>query len=123
MKKYLVGSFGRGKQFYFDTLDEAIEKANKLNKNRQSKKLIIEGVVENGTGVAAQVSGVSVAGKTGTAERVDGDDDSWFVGIAPSDSDGKKIVVALVLENGGSGTAAARAKNVLATALDTVGLR
>ena len=49
MKKYLVGSFGRGKQFYFDTLDEAIEKANKLNKNRQSKKLIIEGVVENGT--------------------------------------------------------------------------
>ena len=49
MKKYLVGSFDRGKQFYFDTLDEAIEKANKLNKNRQSKKVIIEGVVENGT--------------------------------------------------------------------------
>ena len=49
MKKYLVGSLGRGKQFYFDTLDEAIEKANKLNKNRASKKVIIEGVFENGT--------------------------------------------------------------------------
>ena len=49
MKKYLVGSLGRGKQFYFDTLNEAIEKANKLNKSRASKKVIIEGVVENGT--------------------------------------------------------------------------
>ena len=49
MKKYLVGSLGRGKQFYFDTLDEAIEKANKLNKGRASKKVIIEGVFENGT--------------------------------------------------------------------------
>ncbi|MBR5259816.1 MAG: FtsW/RodA/SpoVE family cell cycle protein [Eggerthellaceae bacterium] len=84
---------------------------------------VLEGVVENGTGAAAQVSGASVAGKTGTAERVDGDDDSWFVGITPSDSDGRKIVVALVLENGGSGTAAARAQNVLATALDVEGLR
>jgi hypothetical protein len=49
MKKYLAGSIGRGKQFYFDTLEEAIEKASKLNKNRASKKVIIEGVVENGT--------------------------------------------------------------------------
>jgi hypothetical protein len=49
MKKYLVGSFGRGKEFYFDTLEEAIEKANKLNKSRNSKKFIIEGTLENGT--------------------------------------------------------------------------
>ena len=49
MKKYLVGSVGRGKQFYFDTLEEAIEKANKLNKSRASKKTIIEGTLENGT--------------------------------------------------------------------------
>lgn len=49
MKKYLVTSLGRGKQFYFDTLIEAIEKANQLNKNRTSKKTIVEGVLENGT--------------------------------------------------------------------------
>ena len=48
MKKYLVCSFGRGKEFYFDNLDDAIEKANKLNKRRTIKKVIIEGVVENG---------------------------------------------------------------------------
>lgn len=48
MKKYLCGSFSRGKTYYFDTLEEAIEKANKLNKNRKSKKLIIEGTLENG---------------------------------------------------------------------------
>ncbi len=84
---------------------------------------VLEGVVTDGTGWAAQVSGVSVAGKTGTAQRADGDDDSWFVGITPSDSDGKKVVVAMVLEHGGSGTAAARAQGVLATALDVEGLR
>ena len=84
---------------------------------------VLEGVVESGTGTAAQISGVSVAGKTGTAERTTGDDDSWFVGISPSDSDGEKVVVALVLENGGSGTAAARAQNVLKAALDTESLR
>ena len=49
MKKYLVTSLGRGKQFYFDTLVEAIEKANKLNKNRRDKKTIVEGTLENGT--------------------------------------------------------------------------
>ncbi|MBQ9954423.1 MAG: FtsW/RodA/SpoVE family cell cycle protein [Eggerthellaceae bacterium] len=84
---------------------------------------VLEGVVTDGTGWAAQVSGVSVAGKTGTAQRADGDDDSWFVGITPSDSDGKKVVVAMVLEHGGSGTAAVRAQGVLATALDVEGLR
>ncbi len=84
---------------------------------------VLEGVVENGTGYAAQIGGVSVAGKTGTAQRTDGDDDSWFVGITPSDAEGQKVVVALMLEHGGSGTAAARAQGVLAAALDAKGLR
>jgi len=64
-------------------------------------------VVNNGTGTAAQVPGVQVAGKTGTADngpqRPDGSyvnpPHAWFVGFAPADN--AKIAVAVIIENGG----------------------
>lgn len=77
-------------------------------------KDVLEGVVSNGTGAAAAVSGVTVAGKTGTAERTDGDD-SWFVGMAPAES--PSVVVAIVIEDGYEGEGTDRAQNVLKTAL------
>jgi penicillin-binding protein 2 len=47
-----------------------------------------------------------VAGKTGTAEQVEGrEDHSWFVGYAPYDD--PKIVVAVVIEAAGTGSSAA----------------
>jgi cell division protein FtsI/penicillin-binding protein 2 len=47
-----------------------------------------------------------VAGKTGTAEQVEGKEDhSWFVGYAPYDN--PKIVVAVVIEAAGTGSSAA----------------
>ncbi|MCI5892696.1 MAG: peptidoglycan glycosyltransferase [Clostridiales bacterium] len=58
------------------------------------------GVVEDGTGKNAQIKGISVAGKTGTAETDSGKDHAWFVGYAPADN--PKICVAVVLENDGS---------------------
>jgi penicillin-binding protein 2 len=48
---------------------------------------------------------VKVAGKTGTAEQSQGEDHSWFVGYAPYDD--PKIVVAIVIEAGGTGSNAA----------------
>lgn len=57
-------------------------------------------VVEQGTGARAQISGVSVGGKTGTAERGEGQrPHAWFVSMAPADD--PKIAVAVIVEEGG----------------------
>ena len=63
-------------------------------------------VVSTGTGTAAQISGVAVAGKTGTAQNETGKDHSWFVGYAPAGY--PEIAVAVVLEGTGGGTEATR---------------
>ena len=57
-------------------------------------------VVEAGTGTAAQIPGVTVAGKTGTAETTSGNPHAWFVSFAPAEN--PQIVVAVVVLNGGS---------------------
>ena len=82
-------------------------------------KDVLVGVVNNGTGTAAAVPGVQVAGKTGTAEKVDSND-SWFVGMAPAED--PKVVVAIVIEDGDEGEGAQKAQNVLKTALEVQGL-
>lgn len=88
---------------------------------------MMEGVVNNGTGYAAAIDGVQVAGKTGTAETGKEYDDSWFVGFAPADN--PSVVVAVVIEQGvnadaedESGLASPRAKTVLETALEVQGM-
>ena len=59
------------------------------------------GVVENGTGSSAKISGVQVAGKTGTAQTTaDAAPHAWFTAFAPADA--PRVAVAVVVENGGS---------------------
>jgi penicillin-binding protein A len=59
------------------------------------------GVVEGGTGTAAQIPGVTVAGKTGTAQHGDGEDPhAWFVCFAPAEA--PRIAVAVIVLDGGS---------------------
>lgn len=59
-------------------------------------------VVASGTGRSAAISGITVAGKTGTAENETDRDHAWFVGYAPAEN--PQIVVAVLLENdGGAG--------------------
>jgi peptidoglycan glycosyltransferase len=56
--------------------------------------------VSNGVGTNARISGVNVAGKTGTAENADGAPYTlWFTGFAPAED--PQVVVAVVVENGG----------------------
>jgi penicillin-binding protein 2 len=59
-----------------------------------------------GTAGSAQIQGVILAGKTGTAQNETGRDHAWFVGFAPKDD--PKIVVAVMLWQGEHGYAAAR---------------
>jgi peptidoglycan glycosyltransferase len=54
--------------------------------------------VQSGTGTAAQIPGVAVAGKTGTAETgVAGRNTVWFICFAPADD--PKVAVAVVVES------------------------
>lgn len=56
-------------------------------------------VVKNGTGRNASINGITVAGKTGTAENENEKDHSWFIGYAPAED--PQIAVAVILENDG----------------------
>ncbi|MGH7731863.1 MAG: penicillin-binding protein 2 [Candidatus Eiseniibacteriota bacterium] len=58
-------------------------------------------VVDAGTGTAARVPGVSVAGKTGTAQNPHGQDHALFVCYAPAEQ--PTIAMAIVVENSGHG--------------------
>ena len=54
-------------------------------------------VVQSGTGYEAQVSGVKVAGKTGTGETSGENANSTFIGFAPYDT--PTVAISVVLEN------------------------
>ena len=90
---------------------------------------MMEAVVQYGTGVAAQIPGVNVAGKTGTAELIDTADpnnpnasspkntDAWFVGYAPVGH--PHVVAGALFPNQGAGgqTAAPAVRSVIVAAL------
>jgi penicillin-binding protein A len=80
---------------------------------------MMEAVVTGGTGTAAQIPGVPVAGKTGTAETgTSGINTTWFICFAPAND--PKYAVAVVLQNQtgvGGQTAAPIAKLVLESLL------
>ncbi|WP_401000483.1 peptidoglycan D,D-transpeptidase FtsI family protein [Agromyces sp. GXQ0307] len=91
---------------------------------RTMTEMMVNGV-ENGAASNARIDGVSVAGKTGTAEN--GEDDPytlWFTGFAPAD-DPQYAITVLVEDGGGLGQegfgnliAAPLAKQVLEAVLN-----
>lgn len=121
-KPYLIDSIynAEGKCSFTASPSTLMTATNSATANRV--KSVLEGVVASGTGGAAAVSGVKIAGKTGTAETGKPIDDSWFVGIGPSEN--SRVVVAIVLEEGSDlpGGAASRAQGVLRTALQVQGV-
>jgi penicillin-binding protein A len=78
-------------------------------------------VVARGTGVLAQIPGVSMAGKTGTAETSDGGlPHAWFVSFAPVEH--PRVAVVVMVEHGGEGAyvAAPLAKRIMQAALAVI---
>jgi peptidoglycan glycosyltransferase len=77
---------------------------------------MMESVVREGTGTAAALEGVSIAGKTGTAE-IDVQrniNQPWFIGFAPRDDPRIAVAVTIERSSGQGGTVAAPvAKQVL----------
>ncbi len=62
---------------------------------------MMQAVVDSGTGTAAQINGIPVAGKTGTAQNARGAaPHAWFIGFAPADD--PQVAVAVLVENGGN---------------------
>jgi penicillin-binding protein A len=91
-------------QTHTETLGRAIKP-----QTAQELTQMMELVVQGGTGTAAQIPGVTVAGKTGTAETgVNHVYNAWFVCFAPAEN--PRYVVAVVVEkqlNGFGGSVAA----------------
>ena len=87
----------------------------------QVKQAMLD-VVQNGTGSAAAIAGVKVAGKTGTAETNNANANSTFVGFAPYDT--PTVAIAVVIEQNAKGeeSAAAVGGQILRAALATQGL-
>jgi cell division protein FtsI/penicillin-binding protein 2 len=97
----------------------------------------LRAVVESGTGIAAAIPGVAVAGKTGTAElrttqpkeppdpttpsletvADETDTDAWFVAFAPAAEPRIAVAVLLVGHGAGGTTAAPAARGVLEAGL------
>ncbi|PYP55157.1 MAG: penicillin-binding protein 2 [Gemmatimonadetes bacterium] len=61
-------------------------------------------VVEEGTARSGRLTGLQIAGKTGTAQNPHGADHGWFIGFAPAEK--PEIVVGAIIEFAQHGTAA-----------------
>ena len=73
--------------------------------------------VQAGTGTAAQIPGLRIGGKTGTAETgVGGSNVTWFIAFAGSEGQKPELAIAVVLQNQaltGGATAAPIARQVM----------
>ncbi|WP_313716881.1 peptidoglycan D,D-transpeptidase FtsI family protein [Arsenicicoccus bolidensis] len=105
MKPHLIASVrGDNLSVLDETKPEQLSKAVSSEVADQIAQMM-RGVVEDGTGSNARISGVEVGGKTGTAQQ--GNDKAphaWFTSIAPLNAaaDQPQVAVAVVVEDGGS---------------------
>jgi peptidoglycan glycosyltransferase len=127
MKPYMVDQL---RSANLDTIEETEpEELSQAVSPETAQKLqsMMETVVKTGTGTTAQIPGVTVGGKTGTAEHGERNEKTpyaWFISYA-KDSSGKSVAVAVVVEDGaaaggevsGGGLAAPIAKAMMKAAL------
>ncbi|SMQ17595.1 cell elongation-specific peptidoglycan D,D-transpeptidase [Streptomyces sp. Ag82_O1-12] len=98
--------------------------------NAQILQSMMETVVDKGTGSNAKIDGVTVGGKTGTAQHgVDNSENpyAWFISYAKGDDGSSPVAVAVVIEDdkavrddiSGGGLAAPIARNVMEAVIDS----
>jgi penicillin-binding protein A len=98
MKPHVVGRVtAPGGGVVTRTRPQRLRRAVSTRTARELTAMMV-GAVQSGTGTAAQISGVEVAGKTGTAETgVSGRYTAWFICFAPANH--PRYAVAVVLED------------------------
>jgi len=80
-------------------------------------------VVTSGTGRSLRGHPVAIAGKTGTAEVAGAPAHAWFTGFAPYGGGGRRIALAVIVENAGyGGRAAAPIAGAIVTAARDLGI-
>jgi peptidoglycan glycosyltransferase len=101
---------------------QELDRAVKPETARQVAEMM-KGVVERGTGTAAQISGVTIGGKTGTAETgISGLNTTWFIAFAGRGKPEVAIAVVVEQQNSTGGVVAAPvAKDVLEVLLGDSG--
>jgi peptidoglycan glycosyltransferase len=110
---YMVEKAGRGPVISYEGKRNVV--ANPIKGETADKIAELMALcVEEGTGAGAKVPGLSVYGKTGTAQNETEKSHDWFLGFAEND-EGEKTVICVMLEyNGvGSSEAASMAGRVL----------
>ncbi|MET9089127.1 penicillin-binding transpeptidase domain-containing protein [Streptomyces sp. NPDC004237] len=108
--------------------DEASSKEIVSSSTAEQLQSAMQTVVEDGTGTNARIDGVTVGGKTGTAQHGENNSKTpyaWFTSYGKSDSTGKEVAVAVMVEQSdaarsevsGNGLAAPVAKAMMEAAL------
>jgi peptidoglycan glycosyltransferase len=129
MKPYMVDSLQAPN---VDTLEktEPEKMSEPLSaENAQILQSMMETVVQKGTGTTAQINGVTVGGKTGTAQHGENNSKNpyaWFISYAKV-GDSAPVAVAVVVQDdnavreniSGSGLAAPIAKSVMEAVIDS----
>lgn len=91
------------------TFEVKPQKATRVIKRSTAAQLnkMMRKVVEQGTGTAANIGDVRMAGKTGTAELGSGKNQAWFIGFAPYDAPRYAVAVSIENTDGTGGAVAA----------------
>ncbi|MER7182336.1 penicillin-binding transpeptidase domain-containing protein [Streptomyces hyaluromycini] len=108
--------------------DEASSKQIVSSSTAEQLQSAMQTVVKDGTGTNALIDGVTVGGKTGTAQHGENNSKTpyaWFTSYGKSDSTGKEVAVAVLVEQSdaarsevsGNGLAAPVAKAMMEAAL------
>src|SRR3954468_5721475 len=126
MRPYVVDEIRAPDLSVLDRTQPEAYRSNAISSSvaRQLTQMMVE-VVDRGTATTAQIPGVKVAGKTGTAQSSPQRPPyAWFVSFAPADN--PQVAVAVLVEDAGvarnaisgSGLAAPIAKRVMQAVID-----